>query len=124
MSGDAQLMLWIAAVHVVGLLCVAALLIPALRDQDAAPQRRSDGDSDDGWGRGPKLPPTPPAPPKGGVPLPDAGPARVRLREAGRLADKLPARERRPVREPDRRPVRTPSRTGRAAVHRHRYRRR
>ncbi len=122
MAGDAQLMLWIAAVHVVGLLCVGVLLIPALRENEVAPQRRSDGESDDGWGRGPKPPPTPPPPPRGGIPLPDADPARVRLREPGRLADKLPSRERRPIREPDRQPVRAPSRGGRGVGTRHRRR--
>jgi hypothetical protein len=119
MAGDAQLMLWIAAVHVVGLLCVGVLLIPALRDNDATPQWRSDGENDDGWGPGPKSPPEPPAPPRGGVPLPDAEPARVRLRDADRLGDKLPGRQRRPSREPGPRPVRIPSRG--SAV---RYRRR
>jgi hypothetical protein len=112
MAGDAQLMLWIAAVHMVGLLCVGVLLIPALRDQDTATQQRSEGEGDDGWGGGPKVPPAPPAPPRGGIPLPDAEQARIRLRDAGRLADKLPARERRPSREPARQPVRTPSRGG------------
>ena len=110
MAGDAQLMLWIAAVHVVGLLCVGVLLIPALREPDSAPRRHSDGENDDGWGHGPKAPPEPPAPPRGGIPLPDAEQAKIRLRDAERLGDKLPSRERRPAREPDRRPVRTPSR--------------
>jgi hypothetical protein len=45
----------------------------------------------------------------GGVPLPDAAPARVRLREPARLADLLPDRSRRPAREPGRSP-RVPSR--------------
>lgn len=103
-------MLWIAGVHLVGLVCVGVLLIPALREQDAPPPRRTDGENDDGWGRGPKSPPEPPAPPRGGIPLPDAEPARIRLREGERLGDKLPRRERRPAREPQRLPVRTPSR--------------
>ena len=119
MAGDAQLMLWIAAVHVVGLLCVGVLLIPALRDQDTATQRRSEGESDDGWGGGPKVPPAPPAPPRGGIPLPDAEQASIRLRDARRLGDKLPGRERRPAREPGRQPVRTPSRSS-APRHRRR----
>lgn len=107
MAGDAQLLLWIAGVHLLGLGCVAILLIPALRENPAVPRRpRSDGESDDGWGHGPKKPPAPPERPRGGIPLPDAVPARVRLREPGRLADKLPAPQRRPAREPDRRPVR------------------
>src|ERR1700729_2543576 len=114
MSGETQLMLWIAGVHLLGLGCVAVLLIPALRDNPESPPRRSDGEGDDGWGRGPKRPPTRPGPPRGGIPLPDAEPAGIRLRGPGRLSDKLPQLSRRPVREPIRRPVRTPqrSRTG------------
>ncbi|MGA9860241.1 MAG: hypothetical protein WBQ18_20410 [Solirubrobacteraceae bacterium] len=106
MSG-AALILWIAAVHLLGLGCVALLMFPALKENQVT-DRRSDSDGDDGWGRGPTPPPTPPAKPSGGLPLPDAVPARVRLREHGRLADQLPGRERRPTREPARRPTRTP----------------
>jgi hypothetical protein len=114
MSGEAQLMLWIAGVHLLGLGCVAVLLIPVLRDNPVVPDRRSEGEGDDGWGRGPKRPPSPPEPPRGGIPLADAVPARVRLREHGRLTERQPHRERRPAREPARRPVRTPhgSRSG------------
>ena len=100
MSGDTQLVLWIAGVHLLGLMCVAVLLLPALRDNPSVPERRSDSDGDDGWGRGPKRPPTPPAPPGGGIPLLDAQQSRTRFREAGRLSDRLPRRVRRPAREP------------------------
>jgi hypothetical protein len=109
MSEGAQLMLWIAGVHLVGVACVAVLLFPALKDTPA-PKPRRDGESDEGWGRGPKTPPTPPASPRGGIPLPDAVPAGVRLRGPGRLSDQRPSRERRPAREPTRQPVRTPHR--------------
>jgi hypothetical protein len=109
MSQGAQLMLWIAGVHLVGLACVAVLMIPALKDTPA-PKPRRDGEGEDGWGRGPKVPPPPPSSPRGGIPLPDAVPAAVRLREHGRLRDRRPARVRRPAREPARRPVRTPHR--------------
>lgn len=109
MSG-AAVMLWIAGVHLLGLACVALLLYPALKDSPVRPDQRSDGEGEDGWGGGPKRPPSPPAPPRGGIPLPDAQPARVRLREHGRLGERLPTRERRPTREPVRRPVRTPHR--------------
>jgi hypothetical protein len=107
MAGDAQLMLMIAGVHLLALACVAMLMVPALREGQWPPTWRSDGESDEGWGRGPKPPPKPPEPPRGGIPLSDAEPARVRLRDHRRLADQLPRRERRPAREPDRRPVRT-----------------
>ena len=46
MSGEAQLMLMIAGVHLLGLACVAMLMIPALRDSDSW-SRRSDPGSDD-----------------------------------------------------------------------------
>jgi hypothetical protein len=111
MSGEGQLLLWIAGVHLIGLACVAVLLLPALRETPEVPKRQSDGDGDDGWGRGPKLPPSRPKPPRGGLPLPDAEPAKVRLREHGRLGDRQPRRERRPAREPVRRPSPAPART-------------
>src|ERR1700733_13343363 len=95
MSSDAQVLLWIAGVHLLGLGCVAILLIPALRDAPATPKRQSDGEGDDGgWGRGPKLPPTPPAPPRGGIPLSDAEQSRVRLREPGGRPVRTPNRAR------------------------------
>ncbi len=69
----------------------------------------SDPNPDDGWGKGPRGPePHGPKHPRGGIPLNDARPARVRLRSAGRLADLVPRPARRPAREPDRAPSRTP----------------
>jgi hypothetical protein len=99
MADGVKLIFWIAGVHIIGLACVAVLLLPALRDDSAAP-RWSDDEADDGWGRGPETPPSPPEPPTGGIPLSDSAPAGVRLRDHDRLADKLPPRERRKVREP------------------------
>lgn len=86
------------------------LLIPALISRMIS-RRRSDSDSDEGGGGGGGSPPPPPrpTPPRGGIPLDDAQPARVRLRDARTLAQRLPARERRPAKEPARRPTRTPS---------------
>jgi hypothetical protein len=110
MSG-AALIGWIAGVHLLGLGCVAFLMWPALKDNPVGPDHRSEGESDEGWGRGPKSPPTPPPPPRGGIPLPDAQPAGIRLREHGKLGDRLPSRQRRPVREPARRPSRIPHRS-------------
>jgi hypothetical protein len=107
MSGDMELVLMIAGMHLLGLVCAAALLLPALRGGPELPPR-SDRDSDDGWGHGPPKPPTPSEGPSGGLPLPDATPARVRLRDHRRLSDLLPARERRPAREPAPSPRREP----------------
>ena len=112
MSEGVQLVLWIAGVHLIGFLCVAVLMLPALRDDPGGTGGSQFTDEDEGWGRGPKLPPTRPEPPRGGIPLPDAAPAGVRLREHGRLGDRQSPRERRPVREPARRPARVPHRFG------------
>jgi hypothetical protein len=106
MSGDAQLMLMIAGMHLLGLVVAAALILPALRDRPEAPPG-SDGGSDGGGGRGPSHPLAPPTGPGGGLPLPDAAPARFRLRDHNTLADLQPPRERRPAREPDPQPVRS-----------------
>lgn len=109
MSGDAQLMLMIAGMHFLGLVCAAVLILPALRDSPELPPR-SDPGSDGGWGRGPDRPPAPQDPPNGGgIPLPDAEQASIRLRDHRKLADQLPKRERRPTREPEREPARTGS---------------
>jgi hypothetical protein len=99
----------IAGMHFLGLMCAAALILPALRGGPELPPH-SDRDSDDGWGHGPPRPPTTPSDaPRGGLPLPDAEPALVRLRDHRRLGDMLPNRERRPAREPERQPAREPA---------------
>jgi hypothetical protein len=103
MSGEAAMLLMIAGMHLLGLVCAAALLIPALRGPDNPPP--GDGGSDGGWGRRKETPPRP-SKPRGGLPLPDAVPARVRLRDHRRLAELLPRPARRQVREPERTPVR------------------
>ena len=105
MSGDVELMLMVAGMHLLGLVCAAALILPALRNEPGMPPR-GERDSDDGWGHGPPRPPSPSERPTGGLPLPDAEPAGVRLRDHRRLGELLPRRERRPAREPIREPVR------------------
>jgi hypothetical protein len=92
------------------LVCVLAVaLLPVLIGRRNSPPGPSDSDSDEGGGRGPRRPPRKPTPPRGGLPLDDAQPARVRLRDHSRLADRLPSRGRRPAREPV--PARHPDRT-------------
>jgi hypothetical protein len=109
MSEGLQMVLWIAGVHFIGFLCIAVMLLPAMRD-DGGQDSRSD-ESDGGWGRGPKTPPRKPIGPRGGIPLPDAVQSARRLRGQGRLSDR--SRERRPAREP-----RTPRRAPAHAPHR------
>ena len=110
MSGTAQIAALAITflVHVAGALCLVWALLG----------ERGFGGLRDWWndgGDGPP-PPEPPEPeplrPSGtGLPLPlsDALPSEVRLREPGRIADGYPRPARRP-REPVRRPERVPSR--------------
>ena len=107
MSGEYQLMLMIAVMHLLGLIGVAVLMYMALRS-DSGHRRQGDSGHDDGWGNEPRRPPEPSDRPWGGIPLPDADPALVRLRDHRKLPDLLPGRERRPAREPERTPHHTP----------------
>jgi hypothetical protein len=101
-----QMMLFLVGVHIFGFIAIGLLMLPALRD-DNSDAGDDSGSSDDGWGNRPNLMPNPSRWPGGGIPLPDAEQSTVRLREPGRLADKLPAPERRPARPPvPSRPVR------------------
>ena len=86
-------------VHVIGM---AALVWALLLDDD----NRSDWRG--WWPGGDDEPPAPPPTPRdgGGLPLPDAQPSAVRLREPGRLADAHP----RPARRPEHAPTRVPAR--------------
>jgi hypothetical protein len=107
MSGGSQLVLvMIAGVHLLGLGCVAILMLTALREEPQDPPHGNPG-SDDGRGNDRRRPRRPSDRPRGGIPLPDAEQSRIRLRDHRRLADRLPRRVRRPAREPARRPVRT-----------------
>lgn len=90
-------------VAVVLAILVAVALYRICRSRPEPPN----SDGDDGWRkRRPEPPCGPPDRPSGGIPLDDATPARVRLRDSATLADRLPARARRPAHEPGRTPVR------------------
>jgi hypothetical protein len=93
------------------LVLVAVLLAPTFLPPNVlypppAPPSSEDDDDDGGGGHGPDVPPLTPAGPRGGLPLPDAEPARVRIRDHRRPA-LIPFRARRPAHQPDRRPART-----------------
>jgi hypothetical protein len=96
---DVQLMLFLVGVHIFGFVAVGILMIPVLRD-DPSDTDEEGGSSDDGWGNRPNFKPDPSRWPGGGIPLPDAEQSTVRLREPGRLGDKLTPPDRRPAREP------------------------
>jgi energy-converting hydrogenase Eha subunit F len=93
--------LLVAFVHVVGVVVLVGLLL------DGPVDLRGWWPRDDDGGQRPR--PTPEAPREdGGLPLPGALPAGVRLRGPARLAD-AHRRERRPVREPQRPRPRQPA---------------
>lgn len=102
-SVSATLLLTLVFLTVPGVMLVPMLLYR----RPSGPSDSSDDDGGGGGGPGPPRPAQPPRP-RGGVPLPDAEQARMRIREHGR---RLTAgrRARRPAREPARRPLRTPS---------------
>jgi hypothetical protein len=106
MGRDAELLLIFGALHIVVLALATMLLLMSFRqgaDDDLGPD-------DGGGGGGPEIEPSLPRRPSGGgIPLPDAAPARVRLREPARLGDLVGHPARRPVREP--RPGRVPERS-------------
>ncbi|HWD85153.1 MAG TPA: hypothetical protein VG321_05335 [Solirubrobacteraceae bacterium] len=106
---ETQLLLWLTAIHFIGFICVGLLMIPALRNDEEPPTDQDSGSSDDGWGNLPAGRPEPGNRPGGGLPLPDAEQSRIRLREPGRISEKHPMPQRRPVREPGRRPIREPA---------------
>jgi hypothetical protein len=109
MAADVKLVLVFVGLHLVGFLMIGLLVLMFLRSETPDGWNPPDEDENDGGGGSDRVPPVAPDKPRpGGLPLPDAVPARVRLREPARLADVLPQRERRPAREPEREPVRRP----------------
>ena len=101
MAPDEELVIIFAALHLVALLLGAALFAMFLRS-DPRPHPRPPEDEEDGGGGGnDRITDKPKTSPSGGIPLPDAEPAPVRLRGHERLADLLPKPDRRRVTEPE-----------------------
>ena len=93
------------------LVFALVLFVPAVLERFFSSPGPSQSDAGDEGGRGPRRPPNPPDPPRGGLPLDVAEPARVRLRDHGRLAERLPSRLRRPALDPSRSPDRSSPRS-------------
>jgi hypothetical protein len=75
-----------APVVIAALFLMAALVARLPRPYGHGESDSGGGDADGGgWGRGPRRPRTPPDPPRGGFPLDDARPTRLRLRDHRRL---------------------------------------
>ena len=102
----------LGGLHLLGFGFAALLMLPLLRDERiAAPARRGEEEDDGGGGGGnDRVRPAPPRGPRGGgIPLPDALPARVRLREPLRLAQLIPP----PARRREHAPAPSPAPNGR-----------
>ncbi|HEX4805998.1 MAG TPA: hypothetical protein VFU94_08865 [Conexibacter sp.] len=109
MADETLLVALLGGLHLIGLGFAAIMLLPLLRDERIAPVARRGEEDDDGGGGNDRIGPVAPKGPRGGgIPLPDAVPARVRLREPARLADLLPPAPRRREHAPM--PTRTPAR--------------
>jgi len=99
MSPDAELMLLFGALHLVALGFGCLLFTMFLRSDPVRHWRQDEEDGGGGGGGGPGLEPRHPTPRGGGgVPLPDAQPAGLRLRGPGRA--QWPRQRRRIAREP------------------------
>jgi hypothetical protein len=112
MPPDGELVIIFASLHLVALVLGGLLFAMFLRSGS----RRAGGPPDDeeeggGGGGNDRIGDRPPkTSPSGGVPLPDADPAPVRLRGPGRLADLRPRPARRPIEHPQPARRRVPAR--------------
>ena len=110
MSPDEELMVIFGVLHLIALALGVVLFMMFLRSDATSSWTPPDEDEGGGGGGNDRLPSHPKPKPTGGVPLPDADPARARLRGH----DKLPDTRRRPLRRevhphaPQRRPARQP----------------
>jgi len=110
MSPDEELMVIFGALHVIALALGVVLFMMFLRSDTTTSWKPPEEDEDGGGGGNDRLPSTPKPKPTGGVPLPDADPARARLRGHGKLRDTHPHPLRREVhpQAPQRPPARQP----------------
>ena len=110
MPGDTKLVVLMAALHLVGLVFVAVLLVMFLRSDTSTGYRPPDDPNDgDGGGNDRRSPSDLKGPSGDGLPLPDAAPARVRLRDHSRPGERQPRPDRRRSDEPERSPRRLPA---------------
>ena len=109
MTPDAELVVLLAGLHILGFAFAAVLFIVLMRADNTSPWSGDDED-DDGGGNDRNPRPEPAGPRGGGLPLPDAVQARARLRGHDRLADAHPPPARRDPAEPRRAP-RVPARS-------------
>ena len=99
-------MLIFGALHLVALALGVLLFVMFLRSDTTDGGEGPEEDEGGGGGGSDRISGTPKTSPSGGLPLPDAEPAPVRLRGHERLADLRHRPDRRRVVEPDRAPRR------------------
>jgi len=99
MAPDEELLLIFGTLHLVALALGALLFVMFLRS-DTRENREPPEEDEGGGGGSDRISDRPKTSPPGGIPLPDAEPAPVRLRGHERLADLRPRPDRRHVAEP------------------------
>lgn len=109
MAPDDGLIVIFASLHLAALILGGVLFALFLRS-DAKPSREADDDEEGGGGGNDRISGSPKTSPSGGIPLPDAEPAPIRLRAPGRLADLRPQRTRRQPAHPQPGRPRVPAR--------------
>src|SRR5215216_1208428 len=88
MTPDEELMVIFGALHLIALALGVVLFMMFLRSDTASSWKPPEEDEGGGGGGNDRLPSSRPKPrPTGGVPLPDAEPARARLRGHEKLRD-------------------------------------
>jgi hypothetical protein len=109
MTPDEELMVIFGALHAVALALGVVLFMMFLRSDSTSSSQPPEDDDGGGGGGNDRLPSRPKPRPTGGVPLPDAEPASIRLRGHGKLRDAHQRPLRRPAHpaQPQRRPVRS-----------------
>jgi hypothetical protein len=101
MTPDEELMLIFGALHLVALALGIVLFVMFLRSEAGSDYRPPDDDDTGGGGGNDRISDRPKTSPGGGLPLPDAEPAPVRLRSHEKLRDAHNRPERRRVAEPN-----------------------
>lgn len=107
MTPDEELIVIFGVLHLVALGLGVLMFVMFLRTESSDPQHGPEED-DGGGGGNDRVSAGPKTSPSGGIPLPDAQPARRRLRSHERLRDSRarPSRRQAPEPEPARRHVR------------------
>ncbi|MBB4661741.1 hypothetical protein [Conexibacter arvalis] len=111
MGEETLIVVIFGGLHLLGIGFAMLLLLPLLRDERVVSTWAPPEEDDSGGGGNDRVTPEPPRDPTpGGLPLPDAVPARVRLRGTVRLGDLTPppARRREHVPAPERTPEQVP----------------